>query len=110
MAGRTGLGLAESWERYVRAEVEKRVREEVERRVREGDPLLPHTAWPFGSRRKNRMVAPKVEGARKVGRIWIARQSAIEAYVRTHGLTAEEAKGDEEEDEIDRILKRRASA
>ena len=48
---------------------------------------VPHTAWPFGTRRRNAEIAKSgaIEGVRQIGqgkgRLYLARRSALEAYI-----------------------------
>ena len=49
----------------------------------DADPWLPHTSWGLGSRRRCAELARRgaIEGARRAGKLWLARRSAIDAYV-----------------------------
>lgn len=58
--------------------------------AREGvdaDPWVPHPRWPW-SRRKARELAASgaIKGVRKVGKDWLARQSALDAFIEEHGV------------------------
>jgi hypothetical protein len=52
---------------------------------------IPHPAWPFGSRRKCAELARSgaIEGVRRLGEgkgvLYLARRSALDAYIETHG-------------------------
>lgn len=50
------------------------------------DPWVDQTGSPLGRRAHCRACsAGKIEGARKVGKKWLSRRSALDAYVQAHG-------------------------
>ncbi len=50
------------------------------------DPWVDQTHSPLGRRAHCRACsAGKIEGARKLGKKWLARRSALDAYVQAHG-------------------------
>lgn len=53
---------------------------ELEDKPHDPDPILPHSDWPIPRSRAVRL-ARRVEGARKIGRLWYARRSAVDAYI-----------------------------
>jgi len=56
------------------------------------DPWLDQRTSPLGTRAHCRACASgAVKGARKVGRKWLARASAIDAYITAHGRPATRA-------------------
>jgi hypothetical protein len=54
----------------------------------EGDPWLDHTLWPFPRRKALRLALSGAFEVRKVGRRWLARRSAIDAFIVGHAPTA----------------------
>lgn len=52
----------------------------------DADPWVDQACSPLGRRAHCRACAAgKIEGARKVGKRWLARRSALDAYVQAHG-------------------------
>lgn len=55
----------------------------------EADPWVDQTASPLGRRGHCRACkAGLIEGARKVGKRWLVRESALSTYVDKHGLSS----------------------
>lgn len=47
------------------------------------DPYIPHTQWPLPRKQATRH-AREIEGSHKVGRIWYARRTAVDAFISSH--------------------------
>jgi hypothetical protein len=90
-----------------------RVRAELAAREgQDADPWIPHPRWPW-SRRKARQLAASgaIKGVRKVGKDWLARQSAIDAFIEEHGVEVpasmpanDGAPAGDMEADVDRVL------
>lgn len=67
----------------------------------EGDPWIPHPRWPCSSRRAAVVLARSgaLAGVRKVGRLFLVRQSALDAYVEAeHQKASAEEEAPPEDD------------
>lgn len=69
-----------------------------------GDPWLDQRQSPLGTRAHCRACSSgRIEGARFVGRKWLAKASAIDAYITAHGRPATRASSPPAND-VERLL------
>lgn len=80
---RLGTFLAPILAPHVAKELRKQTQDDL------GDPWIDQTNSPLGRRAHCRACKEgKIEGARKVQKKWLARKSAVDAYVEKHGGAA----------------------
>jgi hypothetical protein len=72
---------------------------ELEDKPSDPDPILPHSDWPIPRSRAVRL-AKRVEGARKIGRLWYARRSAVDAFIEGAPAPPQAPANDKLDDEL----------
>jgi hypothetical protein len=73
----------------------------------EADPWIPHPRWPCASRRAAVALARSgaLPGVRKLGKVFVVRRSALDAYIDAHGLDGKHDQG-EDADEFSEAMSR----